>query len=221
MKELGMGTQDNVILIHGISAFPLLLRPFESYLRHRSFHATRWGYRSLGTSVQDDAARLRDDLAVYAESDEPTHFVTHSMGGIVLRVALEGMTWRHPGRVVMLAPPNHGSRLARIASYFLRWPLPALADISDGPDSLVQRLPEPISFETGIIAGKRDMLVACESTSLACQRDRIVIPCGHNMLMFHRTGMRETLHFLQYGRFSDEARRIEISAQKKTMAHES
>ncbi len=205
--------QANVILIHGISAFPLLLRPFESYLRSRSFHATRWGYRSLGTSVADDAARLREDLADYANAETPTHFVTHSMGGIVLRAALDGMTWKNPGRLVMLAPPNHGSRLARIASYGLRWPWPALADISDAPDSLVQRLPEPIGFETGIIAGKRDLLVALNSTPLACQRDHIVIACGHNMLMFHRTGMRETAHFLSHGQFSPNATRVLSSAQ--------
>ncbi|RCS43258.1 alpha/beta hydrolase [Bremerella cremea] len=199
--------QENVILIHGIGSFSLLLRPYARYLRSKSFQARCWGYRSFGATVTDDAAQLREVLAPLAAAEQPTHFVTHSMGGIVLRAALAGMTWRNPGRLVMLAPPNHGAHSARLAAFLLRWPVPALVDISDTPDSLVQSLPEPTQFETGIISGQRDLLVARASTPLGCQRDHILVACGHNMLMFHPTGMRETLHFLQHGQFSPDAKR--------------
>lgn len=196
-----------IILIHGIFSMSLLMRPFAGYLRHETFETTLWGYRTLGCSVLDHAARLRDFLQPLAELDEPTYFVTHSMGGVVLRAALDGMCWKSPGRVVMLSPPNHGSYLATIGARFLFWASPALADISDAPKSLVRRLPELDQWEIGVIAGSRDLLVPQESTQLRCQTDFILMHCGHNRMMFHRPAMREAVYFFRHGLFSVEATR--------------
>lgn len=199
---------ENVLLIHGISSFSMLLSPYAIYLRRHSYRTKCWGYRSLGHSVTDHATRLREVLQPYAEAEETTHFVTHSMGGIVLRAALDGITWRNAGRLVMLAPPNHGARVASVFAKAFAWACPALNDISDTADSLVQRLPEPIQLETGVIAGSRDMLVALDSTRLVHLRDHIVVTSGHNRLLFHTEAMRETLHFLRHGQFSPEAKRV-------------
>lgn len=192
----------HVILIHGFCSLPVLMRPFAGYLRRESFETSLWGYRTLGYSVLDHAERLREFLEPHAERTEPTNFVTHSMGGIVLRAALDGFAWKTPGRIVMLSPPNHGARVATWAAPVCSWASPALADISDNRNSLVHRLPEPEKWETGVIAGTRDLLVPQESTHLSCERDFILMHCGHNRMMFHRPAMVEAAHFFRHGKFS-------------------
>jgi hypothetical protein len=46
-----------------------------------------------------------------AGSEEPPNFVTHSLGGIIVRRLAATGEVRNFGRVVMLGPPNHGSEV--------------------------------------------------------------------------------------------------------------
>lgn len=108
----------------------------------------------------------------------------------------------------MLAPPNHGSRVAAIAAKGFHYLCPALSDISTEPGSLVHQLPEPAAWEVGVIAAQSDWLVSVESTHLSNQRDHIGIDCGHNMILFRAESMRETVYFLRHGQFSSAASRI-------------
>src|SRR5262245_2702419 len=110
-------TREAVILVHGHGAHPVLLEPLRRALARQGFCALNWPYRSLRGSIEAHAAQL---AAKARELDEDAgierlHFVGHSMGAIVVRRALMLARPRKLGRVVLLAPPNRGARLADLA----------------------------------------------------------------------------------------------------------
>jgi len=79
-------------------------------------------YPSTRASIEDHATRLIR-IVSRLENVSQVDFVTHSLGGIVVREALNRRTsWPShvkTGRVAMLAPPYHGAAVARI---FEKWP---------------------------------------------------------------------------------------------------
>lgn len=182
------------------------MRPLSRHLTRESFAVRRWCYWSVAYSVTDHARQLRAFLEPFASSDEPTHFVTHSMGSIILRAALAEMEWKTPGRWVMLAPPNHGSRVAEVLSHGIHYVCPALDQISTHPQSFVHHVPEPEAWEVGVIASTKDRLVAMESTHLGCEKQHISLDCGHLMMLFNGEAHRQTGHFLQHGHFAQRVR---------------
>ncbi len=201
-----------VILIHGLGGNRWVMHPLSRHLLANGFAPSKWNYWSTGNSVQRHAERLSRYLLEKSQGDRPLHFVTHSMGGIILRAALSKMKWKRPGRLVMLAPPNHGSKVARIAARYLHYVCPALTDISTEQTSMVHFLPPPSCQEFGVITALHDALVHSRSTYLKQQNDQIQIACGHNRILFHRVALTETTHFLDHGHFSEEAMRPHAEA---------
>lgn len=145
------------------------------------------------------------------------HFVTHSLGGIVLRQYLATHEVPNLGQVVMLAPPNRGSELAdRLSRGCLFRALlgPALAELRTTPDSAVNRL-GPASFPVGVIAGDRtvnplftalipgpdDGKVPVARTALDGMADHRVVHASHTWIMRRREVIRQTECFLRSGRF--------------------
>ena len=88
-------------------------------------------------------------------------FVTHSLGGILVRVAVANgrLPRRRIGRVVMLGPPNGGSELADIlpalpgvGSLYAALAGPAGLELGTRSSAVPPRLP-PVEFDLGVIAG--------------------------------------------------------------------
>ena len=145
-------------------------------------------------------------------------FVTHSLGGVMVRAYLAQHPMPQLGRVVMLAPPNHGSEYVDVAG---DWRLfagllgPTAAQLGTAPTSLPNRLPGA-DFEVGVIAGTGnvnplgamlidgtdDGTVSVASTRLAGMRDFIEVPVSHTFIMRNREVARQTIEFLRSGHFA-------------------
>lgn len=153
----------------------------------------------------------------FPNETEPVSFVTHSMGGIVVRQLAAAKLLPAMGRVVMLAPPNHGSELV---DEFGDWWLfrringPAGNELGTRADSVPVRL-GPASFEVGILMGNQtfsplmsaflpdrdDGKVTVESARLDGMKDFLVIPATHTFIMRNSEAIAQTVHFLAAGEF--------------------
>jgi hypothetical protein len=145
------------------------------------------------------------------------HFVTHSLGGILVREYLATHSLPALGRVVMLGPPNQGSEIVdRLGSWRLFAVIngPAGRQLGTGAHSVPNRL-GPVTYPVGVIAGHHsinwinswlipgpdDGKVSVARTVVAGMTDHLVLPCSHPFLMRDRTAIRQTIHFLGHGRF--------------------
>lgn len=201
--ELSAVNNELVYVLHGFAGRPILMARVARYLRQNNYTVRNWGYRSIRKSVPFHAVRLRDDIAKAVDEAEWSriHFVTHSLGGIVVRHMLSECISSVFGRIVMVAPPNSGSRLARVGSVFLRGLCPALRDISTERSSLIHSLCTSHDIEIGIIAGAGDWVVRPPSTHLPNARDYIVLRAGHLRLPLVKACAEQATHFLRHGSF--------------------
>ena len=154
---------------------------------------------------------------------ERIHFVTHSLGGILVRQFLSSNEIPELGRVVMLGPPNQGSiaadDLGGVPGF--EWLNgPAGRQLGKGEDSVPLNL-GPADFEVGIIAGNRtidpitsavldnpdDGRVSVEDTKLDGMTDFVVVEHSHAFMMRMRRPIELTISFLQTGSF-DEGERL-------------
>jgi hypothetical protein len=147
------------------------------------------------------------------------HFVTHSLGGILVRQYLSGHEIDELGRVVMLGPPNQGSNavdeLEDVPGFdWLNGP--AGRQLGKGDESVPLRL-GPADFELGVIAGNRtidpitsavldnpdDGRVSVEDTKLEGMADFVVVDHSHAFMMRMRRPIELTKTFLATGSFGE------------------
>jgi hypothetical protein len=208
---------DTVVLLHGLARSDRSMRHLASHLREAGYEARAISYESTEKAPEALVADLRGELTRCCADAERLHFVTHSLGGVLLRALLSESPPPNLGRVVMLAPPNGGSELADVVrgSAALRAALgPTAAVLGTDPESLPNRLPAA-DFEVGVIAGTwtvnplgswlipadDDGTVSVASTRLEGMADFLTLPVTHTFILRSREAARQTLAFLTLGRF--------------------
>ncbi len=196
--------QDWVILLHGLFASRRSMRMLETSIRHLGYGVLNWGYPTWWRSTESHVHRLLPLLAELQANPQvrSINFVTHSMGGILVRSALHMARFAKVKRFVMLAPPNRGSHLTRIKLGPFVWCVPSIADLSEAPDSLPNRLSTSSLVEIGVIAASRDFVVQVANTALENQRDHCVVASSHFRLPSDKLAVRQVLSFLQTGQFT-------------------
>jgi pimeloyl-ACP methyl ester carboxylesterase len=191
-----------VVLVHGLAANSVIMAPLARTLSRHFVRVTNWGYRSLWYRIERHGQALAGVLRKLDETfDGPIHLVTHSMGGIIGRIALSEFAPRRFGRFLMIAPPNRGSHIASRLAPYLGYICPPLVQLRDCEDSFVCSLPHPPVGELGVIAASTDYLVQAPSTRLGCEADHITLPGLHSSLLLTRATAEQVRHFLHYGRF--------------------
>jgi hypothetical protein len=89
------------------------MAPIGRNLSPRGYVVVNEGYPSRRLTIEASAAVIGRDVELCrTKGAAPIDFVTHSQGAIVLRQYFRDHAVADAGRVVMLAPPNHGSEIA-------------------------------------------------------------------------------------------------------------
>jgi len=207
----------NVILLHGLGRTWRSMSRMASALEKAGYNACNIGYPSMRKPVEWLVDHIVAPAMEGQPQDRPCHVVTHSLGGILIRHYLQDNALPEGSRIVMLAPPNHGSE---VADHLRHWKLfqwilgPALQQLGTDEDSVPNRL-KPIECEIGIMTGNRsvyppvswwikgtnDGLVSIESARLEDMNDFLVVPSGHGLIMMRSAVIQQTIHFLQKGKF--------------------
>jgi hypothetical protein len=211
--------QEYVILLHGLCRSGRSMIPMGQALAQAGYKVLNMEYPSRSASIE----KLSDDAIGNAVADcqrqgaVKIHFVTHSLGGILVRSYLSRHTIPNLGRVVMLGPPNQGSEVVdKLGGWWIFKKLngPAGGELGTDKNSTPNQL-GPANFCVGVIAGnlsinwinsrlipgRDDGKVSIERTKLAGMADHLVITSAHPFLMRNRTAIRQAIHFLRDGQF--------------------
>lgn len=210
--------KQHVILLHGLARSSRSMNCLSRSLTRSGFSVDNCPYPSQKLSIEMLSEKVFEQLIERIPDCDKVHFVTHSLGGILLRYYLSQHQIPKLGRVVMLAPPNHGTE---VVDRMKHWPLfrwfngPAGQQLGTGDSGLPHYLPDA-NFELGIIAGNRsvnlylstlipkpnDGKVSVDSTKLAGMSAHLILPVSHPFIMRNRQVCHQTIQFLQYGKFN-------------------
>ncbi|MDQ3389632.1 MAG: putative lipase, partial [Gemmatimonadota bacterium] len=183
---------------------PLSMAPLAWALEREGYRVVNWGYSSFSHTIPELGARLAGEVQRHENNGERrVHFVGHSLGNVVVRWVLAHDPPEDPGRVVMLAPPNGGSRSADRYARWLGWLLPPLRELQTSEGSTARTLGLGEAVEVGVIAGLYDGKVSVAETHLDGERAHIVVPSAHSFIMVRSDVIRLTVRFLREARFTE------------------
>jgi triacylglycerol lipase len=203
-----------VVLLHGLWRGWRAMQPLARALENEGFSTLSIPYRSGTMPVEKLAAHVRKQVEKVAD-DQPVHFITHSLGGILARTLLaENVPWK-TGRIVMLAPPNQGSEIVDWSkNHPLLRRILGPAGRTLGSDGIPRRIPalRP-QIEAAVIMGDRctiplfrkllesanDGIVSANKGRLKGLRGFSIIHADHTFIQMHPETIRLSLHFLKTG----------------------
>jgi triacylglycerol lipase len=211
-----------VILLHGLARSSLSMERMKWFLEDNGYQVANVNYPSREYVIEQLAPMaVEDGLTQCAtiENVENVHFVTHSLGGILVRYYFSENELDSLGRVVMLAPPNQGSAAV---DELQEWPGfewlngPAGYQLGKGEDSIPLKLGMP-EFEFAVIAGDEsidpvtsavlddpdDGRVSVSDTHLAGMKDYRLVGASHAFIMQKSDVFELVKSFLETGAFPD------------------
>lgn len=211
--------QQTVILLHGLGRTRLSMQRMEQALRQQGYQVINNDYPSRKLPIDALAVETIESSLQHCQSQASgqIHFVTHSLGGILVRQYTQLAQIPGLGRVVMLGPPNQGSEVVDMLRQLPGmgwWHGPAFLQLGTSDDDLPRQL-DAVNFELGVIAGKRSMnlilsrllpgqndgKVSVDSTKVEGMNDFITLPCTHTFMMQNPQVIHQTLQFLYRGQF--------------------
>lgn len=219
---LAANAGEHVILLHGLARTERSMDRLARHLSKQGFITHSVGYPSRKKTVETLAREtLPAAIAACRQQGARTiHFVTHSMGGILVRYYLAHHDIPELGRVVMISPPNGGSEVVDKLreNIFFKWLNgPAGQQMGTDETSLPNRL-GPVNFVLGVITGDRsvnlflswlipgpdDGKVAVDRARVDGMADFVVVHATHPFIMKNKQVMAQACFFLTHGRFAQQ-----------------
>ncbi len=217
--------QDGVVILHGLSRRSASMNKIEKKLKKQGYYTVNVDYPSRQKCIEDLAISAIETALQKCQKNShqgKIHFVTHSMGGIIVRYYLAHHKIEKLGRIVMLAPPNKGCHLVDI---YRRWGILKMAcgtsvlQLGTDKNSMPVSLPS-VDYPVGIIAGNTDWplfffnklflkgandgVVTIENTKVEGMQDFIEINWSHSFIVFSDVAIQQICHFLQNGCFNHQ-----------------
>lgn len=221
-----------VVLLHGLARTAGAMEKMERALNEAGYIAVNIDYPSREYAIEILAPMVIPAALekCVEQKATPIHFVTHSMGGILLRYYLQDQTIANLGRVVMMGPPNQGSQVVdnlKSVPGFAAFNGPAGLQLGTGDEDIPKKL-GAVNFELGVIAGTRsinwmlsrylpnpdDGKVSVENTRVEGMCALVTVPVSHPYLMKRKKVIKQVVSFLKSGTFTgDAAQQIDCAAQ--------
>lgn len=209
-----------VVLLHGLIRSPGSMKKMESALIKEGYNVINSGYPSSKHSIETLSNDYIPPMLKQCRANKRIHFITHSLGGILVREYLSNNELSSLGHVVMLAPPNQGSEIVdKVGDWKLVYKINGEAGTQLGTmeNSKPKTLPN-INFSLGVIAGNwtidpigwlilpkpNDGKVSVASTKIEGMSDFKLMPYSHAFIMKRKAVIEECIHFLQFGKFKSE-----------------
>jgi len=211
--------KEYIVLLHGLWRTSFSMQFLDAYLRHQGFKTININYPSTHYPIEQltDIVAEKINRLGQLKSADKVHFVTHSMGGIIVRDYLATNQLDNLGRVVMLSPPNQGCDLASIFrdnTLFRYFAGPAGQQLGIELSSFPNQL-GTVNFDLGIIAGNvsvdpvlsyiipgdDDGVISVESTKVEGMRDFLIVPYSHVFIMNSYEVREQIVYFLKQGQF--------------------
>ena len=215
-----------VVLLHGLARTARSMEGMAKALRGGGYKVCNLGYPSRKLGIEELALRhvLPEIQRCVGSKARRIDFVTHSLGGIIVRQLRASGAQLQFGRVVMLGPPNGGSevvdKLGDLALFeWINGPAGQQLGTQEGS---VPRSLGATDLDLGVIAGKDsinpilswmipgedDGKVSIENAKLAGMKDFLVVPVSHPFLMQSPVVIEQTIHFLKLGRFEHDTQKV-------------
>jgi triacylglycerol lipase len=212
-----------VVLLHGLARTYLSMELLGWALEDDGYRVANIDYPSRDYPIEE-LAPLAVGQGIEACQEEgkvdAIHFVTHSLGGILVRYYFAHNKLDNLGRVVMLGPPNQGSKAAdemRDVPGFDWINGPAGYQLGKGEESIPLQLGPP-DFEFAVIAGNQtidpvtsaflddpdDGRVSVSDTRLEGMKDFRVVNASHAFIMQKTQVFLLVENFLSTGSFGND-----------------
>ena len=209
---------DSVILLHGLARSDRSMNKLQQALLRKGYRVHNVSYASTRNNIEKLAEEAIGQALKLCPKAQKLHFVTHSLGGILVRQYLLHHQIDNLGRVVMLGPPNHGTEVVDKLRDFPGFRFingEAGLELGTGESSVPNKL-GAANFDLGIIAGTRsinlilsrmipgtdDGKVSVENTRLEGMHDHLQMKVTHPFMMRNAKVIEQVIHYLESGRFS-------------------
>ncbi|MBN1441630.1 MAG: alpha/beta fold hydrolase [Planctomycetes bacterium] len=206
-----------VVLVHGLFRSKDSFADMAEALEKAGYEVASINYPSTRRRIEDHAEQL-ERILENLEGVQKVSFVTHSLGGIVVRALLaRDGRWKKKlevGRLVMIGPPSRGSIVAEQLKDWFPYRVAAGDSGQELTSQEVEKIPVP-SCPFGIIAGGKgdgdgynpllpgddDGTVTVESTKLPGAAGFLLVEALHSFLMKDPEVIQATRRFLEKGEF--------------------
>jgi len=211
-----------VILLHGLARTSSSMEELDQKLSDEGFYVANVDYPSRKMNIENLAEvaigiGLKQCKKMNAS---PINYVTHSLGGILVRQFYKIHEPENVKRVVMLGPPNNGSEVVDNLKNMPGFELlngPAGVQLGTGENDIPRSL-GAVNFELGVIAGTKsinlilstylpnpdDGKVSVESAKVKGMCGFVALPVTHPFLMKNDRVISEVINFLSSGEFKHD-----------------